>query len=119
MLEDRIILSGLEFHGFHGVFPEEATLGARFIVDVELYLTLPKEDDLAQTVDYSKVYTLVRQKVTEHRFKLIEVLANTISDDILLQHSLVQKVVTRVHKPHAPLPGVVRDVVVEVCRLRS
>ena len=42
MVEDRIVLSGLEFHGFHGVFPIEEQLGARFIVDVEMFLPLPK-----------------------------------------------------------------------------
>jgi dihydroneopterin aldolase len=118
MAEDRIILSGLEFHGFHGAFPVEEQLGARFIVDVEMSLPLPKEDDLEQTVDYSKVYALIRGLVTEKRYQLIEALANAIASDILLGHSLVQQVVVRVHKPHAPLPGVVRDVVVEVCRQR-
>ena len=118
MIEDRIVLSGLEFHGFHGVFPIEGQLGARFIVDVEMYLPLPQEDDLAQTVDYSKVYALIRQHVTERRYKLIEVLANTIANEILANHGHVNKVVARVHKPHAPLPGVVRDVMVEVCRKR-
>jgi 7,8-dihydroneopterin aldolase/epimerase/oxygenase len=115
---DRIILSGLEFHGFHGAFPIEEQLGARFIVDVEMYLPLPREDDLTQTVDYSKVYSLIRQLVTEKRYQLIEALANAIAEDILQEHSVVQQVMVRVHKPHAPLPGVVRDVVVEVCRKR-
>jgi dihydroneopterin aldolase len=118
MLEDRIVLSGLEFHGFHGVFPIEEQLGARFIVDVELYLPLPHEDELTQTVDYSKVYTLIRQHVTERRYKLIEALASAIAQEILQNHANVQMVVARVHKPHAPLPGVVRDVIVEVYRKR-
>ncbi len=118
MVEDRIVLSGLEFHGFHGVFPIEEQLGARFIVDVEMFLPLPQEDDLTQTVDYSKVYALIRRHVTERRYKLIEVLANTIADEILENHNNIKMVVTRVHKPHAPLPGVVRDVMVEVCRKR-
>ncbi len=95
MVEDRIVLSGLEFHGFHGVFPIEEQLGARFIVDVEMYLPLPTEDDLTQTVDYSKVYTLIRQHVTERRYKLIEVLANTIADEILVNHPHVNKVVAQ------------------------
>ena len=116
---DRIILSGLEFHGFHGVFEEEATFGARFSVDAELYLPLPEEDDLAQTADYSKVYELIRQEVTEKRYRLIEALANTIAKRVLQEHERVKRITVRVHKPHAPLPGVVRDVVVEVDRSRG
>ena len=115
---DKIVLSGLEFHGFHGVFPEEASFGARFIVDVELRLSLPGEDDLQQTVDYSQVYALVKNEVTENRYQLIEALASTTARRILDAHPRVEQITVRVHKPHAPLAGVVRDVYVEVTRDR-
>ena len=49
---DKIVLSGLEFYARHGVFDEENTLGARFVVDVELFLPLPETDVLSETVDY-------------------------------------------------------------------
>ena len=116
---DKIVLQGLEFHGFHGVFPEEAKFGARFIVDVEMTLNLPEEDDMALSVDYSRVYALVKNEVTEHRYDLIEALASIIARRVLEEHPKVQGVTTRVHKPHAPLPGVVRDVYVEVVRNRE
>ena len=43
---DRIVLEGLEFHGYHGVFEEERTFGARFVVDMEMHLELPPDDSL-------------------------------------------------------------------------
>ena len=116
---DRIVLEGLEFHGYHGVFPEEATFGARFVVDVELRVPLRGDDDLESTVDYSAVYRLVREEVTERRFKLIEALAHAIARRILVDMDRVETVVVRVHKPHAPLPGVLRDVFVEIERVRG
>lgn len=116
---DRIALCGLEFHGYHGVFEEEARMGARFIVDVELSLELPEHDSLRQTVDYSRVYDLVRCEVTEKRYKLIEALAAHIARAVLDAEDRVREVVVRVHKPHAPLPGVVRDVFAEVRRRRG
>jgi len=115
---DKIVLQGLEFHGFHGVFPEEAKLGARFIVDTELYVFFPEEDKHEATVDYSKVYELIKGQVTQERFDLIESLAQAIASKILTEQSKVKRVIVRVHKPHAPLPGVVRDVHVEVDRSR-
>ncbi|MBA0870824.1 hypothetical protein Goshw_017648 [Gossypium schwendimanii] len=33
--EDKLILRGLKFHGFHGVKPEEKKLGQNFLVDVD------------------------------------------------------------------------------------
>lgn len=119
MASDRIVLAGLEFHGYHGVFAEESRFGARFVVDVELALPLATEDRLELTADYSAVYRLVREEVTGQRYRLIETLAGRIAARVLEAQPKVERVTVRVHKPHAPLPGVVRDVFVEVVRDRG
>ncbi len=115
---DRIVLEGLAFHGYHGVFDEEARFGARFEVDVEMRVDLPASDELAATVDYARVYDLVAHEVTGTRYRLIEALATAIAGRVLSADARVREVTVRVHKPHAPLPGVVRDVVAEVVRRR-
>jgi dihydroneopterin aldolase len=115
---DRIVLEGLAFHGYHGVFEEEARFGARFVVDVEMRVALPAEDELARTVDFARVYDLVAEEVTGRRYRLIEALASAIARRVLAADGRVEEATVRVHKPHAPLPGVVRDVVVEVVRRR-
>ncbi len=116
--DDRIVLSGMEFFGYHGVHEEEGRLGARFVVDVELTLALSSTDSIKHTVDYGRVYALVGSAVTGPRYKLIEALAHHIATLLLAQEGLVDAVRVRVHKPHAPLPGVFRDVYVEVLRSR-
>lgn len=116
---DRIVLSGMEFFAYHGVYDEEGTLGARFSVDVELGLPLTTTDNIRATVDYGRVYALVKEAVTDTRFKLIEALAATICERLLAAEELAVEAVVRVHKPNAPLPGIVRDVFVEVRRSRS
>jgi len=115
---NKIVLRGMEFHGFHGVFPEEATLGARFNVDVEMMVDKHQGDELDQTVAYDEVYEVVREEVMEKTYKLIESLAEEIAKGILEKHEMVKKLLVRVHKPHAPLPGVVRDIYVEIERER-
>lgn len=114
----RIVLTGMEFHAHHGALDEEARLGARFTVDLELELTVTEEDRLEATVDYSRVYGLVRELVTGSRHKLIESLAAAIAREVLEEEPLARTATARVHKPHAPIPGVVRDVYVEVRRER-
>ena len=116
--QDRIVLSGMEFHGYHGVFEEEARFGARFRVDVEMRVPLPAEDDLARTVDYARVYARVSEEVTGRRYRVIEALASAIAEGVLRCDARIETATVRVHKPHAPLPGVVRDVTVEVVRRR-
>jgi len=113
----KIALVGLEFYGRHGVKPEEGALGARFIVDVELEVNFEgKGDRLEATVDYAKVYDLVARVVTDERFYLIEALADALAKQIIKTFPKVSSLVVRVHKPHAPLRGVFRDVYAEVSK---
>ena len=116
---DKIVLAGLEFFGRHGVRDEENQLGARFVIDVEMCLSLEGiADRLADTVDYSAVYEIVSHEVTASRYYLIEVLANRLAEQLLEQQPRINRLIVRVHKPHAPLKGVFRDVYAEVTRTR-
>ena len=116
---DRIVLSGLEFYGHHGVHPEEARLGARFTVDVEMGLELRNvEDDVSRTVDYSQVYKGVKEMVEGERFGLIEALANRIAESLFANFGALLELTVRVHKPHAPLGGPFHDLYAEVKRTR-
>ena len=115
---DRLVLVGLEFYAHHGVFDEENTLGARFVVDVELSLVLPQADVLSESVDYGTIYNLVQHVMQGKRYKLIEALAHHLAIQILNAEPLVQSALVRVHKPNAPLPGIVRNIYAEVTHHR-
>lgn len=116
---DKVVLSGLEFYGRHGVHDEENTLGARFVIDLEMFLPLEGiSDRLKETVDYSAVYEIVRHEATVSRYYLIEALANRIAAQVLEKQPGVERIIVRVHKPHAPIQGVFRDVYAEVVRER-
>ena len=116
----KVALIGLEFFGRHGVFAEEAKLGARFLVDVELEFNFEGlTDSLEATVDYGAIYARVSQEVTGERYDLIEFLAHSLAQKLLLEHPRLERLTVRVHKPHAPLPGIFRDVYAEVTRERQ
>jgi dihydroneopterin aldolase len=120
-LTDRIIVAGMRFWGYHGVRPEENTLGQPFIVDVELYLDLQKtgrSDDLADTVNYGLVYRLVEEIVTGKPRRLLENIAETIAARVLEEFPVLE-VLVRVKKPHVPLPGIVDYAAVEIRRGRT
>jgi dihydroneopterin aldolase len=117
---DKIALTGLEFFARHGVHEEETRLGARYVVDVEIELSLEGiPDRLEATVDYAAVYATTQQEVAASRCYLIETLGNRIADRLLREHAHAAAVTVRVHKPHAPLPGVFRDVYAEIRRRRA
>jgi len=114
-----IVLTGMEFHAFHGVHEYELERGARFVVDLEMTASPPVNDTLNETVDYSRVYASVKKIVTGASFKLIESLAAAIADAVMEAEPMVTSLVVRVHKPHAPLHGIVRDVHYELRRGRG
>jgi dihydroneopterin aldolase len=119
-MADRIILTGMRFYGYHGVYPEETRLGQSFVVDVELHAHLQaagRTDDLELTVDYGKVYETVKEIVEGHPYKLIEALAEKLAS-VILEGFPVDAVTVRVHKPKAPIPGPFDGVTVEIQRRR-
>ena len=120
-MSDRIILDAMVFHGTHGVYEEEQRTPQPFEVDVELRMNLQPAglaDDLALTVDYSRVFDTCRQIVESTRFNLVEALAEAIAQEILAGFP-ADEVTVRVRKPRVKLGGTLRSAGVEVRRRRS
>ncbi|GMH34089.1 hypothetical protein BSKO_01923 [Bryopsis sp. KO-2023] len=105
---DRIELRDLAFHAFHGVLPEERTLGQIFQVDVTMFCDLRKagaSDEVEDTTDYSEIFKQVRQIMEGDPVNLIEHLAERIAQDILKEHARVKEVEVEVRKPQCAIPG--------------
>lgn len=117
MKENSIIhLKGMEFYAYHGVLPEEKRIGQRFQIDLDLYPAVwPDSDQLSGTIDYSLVFAAVRECVENEKYQLLESLAERIASR-LLDDFFCFKVRVEVHKPNAPIPGIVRDISVEIIR---
>ena len=113
MSRDTIHLRNMQFYAYHGVNPEEKTLGQRFEVDVALLVDARPaglSDDLRQTINYAQVYKLVKRIVEEKRFDLIEALAETLAMQIGKQFA-PDGVRISVRKPQVSLKGSVLDYV--------
>ena len=123
MSSDRIILTGLQFYGFHGVNPEERRLGQPFVVDLEaeLDLSVPAaSDNLEDTVSYTELYRAVKAVMEGEPRNLLESVAGTIAGAVLERHLKVGAVRVRVQKPRPPIKGSVIEVAaVEIYRSRA
>jgi len=118
--DDRVLMRGLAFYGYHGVLPEENRLGQRFTVDIDLMLPLGeagRSDDLTRTVNYGAVLADVRAIVEGPPCKLVEAVAERIAAAILAGYA-VDAVRVRVRKPDVPLPAALEYVGVEITRRR-
>ena len=109
------------FQGRHGYYEHEQVRPQPFGVDVELVLNLQPagvDDDLSLTVDYARVYAVVRQIVESTTFRLLEALAEAIAHEILAAFT-VSEVGVRVRKPRVELGGAIDHAGVEIWRRRG
>ena len=114
---DIIRLHNAVFYAYHGVMSDEQNLGGKFEVDVELHCDLSgakEKDNLLQTVNYEKVYGVMKQTVIGKKFFLIEALAQSIAAGILKEFPEVQKTTIRIRKPGAAVQGIIDHVEVEI-----
>ena len=121
MKESSIIhLKGMEFYGYHGVLEEERVLGQKFVIDADIHLSNVQRleaDELTQTVDYREIYSIIKRCVEEEQFKLIEILAEKIAARLLASIDC-DGVKVEVHKPNAPIPGMIRDISIQITRAK-
>ena len=118
---DKIILKGMQFYGYHGLFNEERRLGQRFHVDVDLYTSLKEAgetDQMEASIHYGEVFTKVREIVEGAQLNLIEAVAETIADRLLTDFDTLIACTVKVIKPDPPIPGHYESVAVEIYRER-
>lgn len=87
-VRDHLLLQGMEFYGYHGDIDAERALGGRYSVDVEIgadLLAAGRSDALADTLDYVRLFQLVREVVENRQYRLLEALAQAIADELLTQ----------------------------------
>jgi len=120
MKDDRIVIEGIGFYGYHGDLPQERELGQPFRVDVELMLDCAKagkSDRIEDTIDYGAVVRRVVEIGQQEQFHLIEGLAERLAAVILAEFS-PEEVSVRITKPHSPIPFTVENVGIEIRRRR-
>lgn len=119
---DKMIMQGMRFYGYHGVFPEENKLGQQFIVDLIMELDLSEAgqtDDFTKALNYAEVYEVIKGIVKGKPHKLIEALAEHIAQSVLDNYTKVSETVVRVTKPNPPFDVQFDGVTVEIRRKRK
>ena len=124
MRDDVLRIRNMQFYGYHGLFPEENTLGQHFEVDVEIFGSFdgcaahgenPDVTKVESAVNYPDVYSLVESIVVGERYGLVESVADRLATSIQERFGL-EKLIVRVRKPNPPVPGHFDGVEVEVSR---
>ncbi len=121
-MTDFIRVKRIVVHAFHGVMPEEAKLGQRFLMSLEVETDLSRagrSDDLAHTISYARLIEIAVEIATQQRFHLIEALAETIAAAILAEFPTASATTILIEKPSAPIAALFDTASVEIRRVRS
>jgi 7,8-dihydroneopterin aldolase/epimerase/oxygenase len=96
------------FHAHHGVMQEEHRIGGRYEVDVSIEYDFEEaaiEDSLEKTVDYERVYQIIKTIMIENRFYLIERVAYLIATRVRESFPDSGGIEVVVRKPNPPVGG--------------
>ncbi len=100
-------LMNMVFYGYHGVMAAEKETGRRYEVDCEIETDISgasSSDDLHDTVNYLSIYKIVERFLEDHRYNLVETLAQRLLEEIKKETGAA-KVTIRVRKRIPPVPG--------------
>jgi len=110
----QIKLNGMEFYAYHGCYPEEKRAGNHFVVDIVMDFRMKsasESDDLRDTVDYAKVYGLVKREMAIPS-NLLEHVSARILEKIIDDFPQIERIEVSVTKLNPPVDGQMKSVCV-------
>lgn len=112
----KVVLKKMEFFAFHGCYPQERIDGNNFIVHIEFnysMLEASKSDQLEHSIDYTKVFEVVKRKM-ESPVNLLEFLVAQIGEALQKEFPAVSSWKIKVEKCHPPIDGKIESVGIEM-----
>ncbi len=108
-----ISIEGLKFYSMHGLYEMEKKVPQEFEVSIKIKLNKPeiKHIKLKDTVDYRKIYEVVK-KLMEEPEELLENLSKKICQDLKMHFPLIISCYCRVQK-YPQLGGLYNSVSLE------
>lgn len=115
-MKGKVILEGLEFYAYHGLYPEERQKGNRFIVDLYIETDFDLSclnDNPGNILDYEEVYRIIQDEIKKPRL-LLEAVAFSILEQIRKTFSVAKKITIRLSKLNPPIQGNCQKAAIEL-----
>lgn len=116
----KVGLHEVKFFAYHGFYPEEQILGNHFLVDAEVEFKSEKiaDDELANTVNYEKLYSILAEEMKQPR-KLLETLVQQMIEQIRSEFPFLETIKVGIKKLNPPLPGEVKYSLIEITWIKE
>lgn len=115
-LNSKIILEDIKIYAYHGVLPEERTVGTNYIVNAIITANLEKAsqtDQLSDTLNYAEMNKIIHQEMQIPSALLERVIARII---VKLEEKFPQisHIKIKLTKTNPPMKGEMKGVSVEM-----
>lgn len=114
--DSYIILQDVRFYAFHGVMPQERSVGTDFLVNVRIGYDIAKamqSDNVEDTISYAEVYNLIKKEM-ETPSKLLENLASRVANAITSTFPEVYEIYLSIIKVNPPMGADCKGAGVEI-----
>jgi dihydroneopterin aldolase len=114
----KIELEGMHFYAYHGHFDVERVTGNKFLVNLSIVTNLEKaakSDDLNDTINYQKVYDIVKKEM-QQKSHLLENVAKRIIDVLYSEFTEIDKIKVKISKLNPPMGGKIEKASVTLSR---
>lgn len=117
----HLSIRNLRFHAFHGVASEERKLGGKYAIDLEIWYDASaavQTDQLSDAINYEEVIETLYRSLNEHKFYLIEKVADYLLEKVMSRFHQIQKAQIRVRKLFPPVTHILDYIEVELQKQR-
>lgn len=111
-----ILLENIRFFSYHGVAPQETTVGNEFVVSLRLKTDITRamgSDDVADAVNYAKIHQAVKEEM-DIPSKLLEHVAGRIARRLFNDFPTIESIDLKLSKRNPPMGADIETAGVEV-----
>lgn len=112
----KIYLEDVKIYAYHGVLPEENSIGTYYILNAELHTDLWKaaeSDDLNDTISYADINDIIHQEM-QIKSQLLEHVTGRIISKIHERFPQIDYIKLRLTKTAPPMQGEMKGASIEL-----
>ena len=99
-----IYLKNIRLHAYHGVLPQELTVGNDYVINLEVgydFSDAMQTDELRHTINYAELYELIKEEM-KIPSRLIEHVAGRIGNRIFATYPSAHELILAITKVNPP-----------------
>jgi dihydroneopterin aldolase len=112
----KIFLEDVKIYAYHGVLPEENTIGTYYLLNLEIHTDLWKaseSDDLNDTISYADINDIIHGEM-KIKSKLLEHVAGRIISKTYEQFPEISYIKLKITKTAPPMQGEMKGASIEL-----